>query len=187
MPKTAIKKTNVRFNYEDYLLLPENKHYEILAGDLRAVPAPSTRRQTVSLNLAVALVRQVKEKKLGRVFHTPRNVILSHEDIVHPDIIFVRHERKCIIGELEIQGAPDLAVEIFSRDASKNDFKAKRKIYMRHGVLEYWIVDPDTESVEVLAWSELGYISAGNYCKTETLLSPLFPGLRLSISDVFAD
>jgi Uma2 family endonuclease len=187
MPKTAIKRTSVRFNYQDYLLLPENKHFEILAGDLRAVPAPSTRRQTVSLNLVLALVRHVKEHNIGRVFHAPRGVILSQEDIVHPDIIFVRHERKSIIGEFEIQGPPDLAVEIFSRDARENDFKAKRKIYTRHGVLEYWIVDLETESVEVLVWSEMGYISAGNYCKTEMLSSPLLPGLGLSISEVFAD
>src|SRR3989304_6039825 len=98
MSKTAMKRANVRFNYEDYLLLPEDKRYEILDGDLQVVPAPNTKHQTVSLYLSLALLQHVRSENLGQVFHAPYDVILSREDIVQPDILFVRDERKGIIG-----------------------------------------------------------------------------------------
>jgi Uma2 family endonuclease len=65
------------------------------------------------------------------------------------------------------------------------DLGIKKKTYARFGVQEYWIVDPEAETVEVLLWNESGYTSAGIYGKSGRLSSPLFPDLNLPLSEVF--
>ncbi len=176
--------TNVRFNYENYLLLPEDKRFEILDGDLCMVPAPGTKHQRVSIALCSELFQQLSG--LGAVLAAPCDVLLSDEDIVQPDILFVHNRRGNIVGELNVRGAPDLVVEILSAATRARDLKAKRKIYSRFGVSEYWIVDPEAETVETLAWSEIGYITTGEYKKSGRLCSPLLPGFSLPLSRIFS-
>ena len=183
--KPTMKRANVSFNYHDYLQLPEGKRYEILDGELCVVPAPNTRHQRVSRDLLVALIRHVESTGLGEVLHAPYDVVLSHENVVQPDILFVRRERLGIIAEANIREAPDLIVEILSPGARGKDLEIKRKIYARFGVQEYWIVDPDAATVEVLVWGESGYVSAGVCGVTERLSSPLLPELNLPLSGIF--
>jgi Uma2 family endonuclease len=184
--KATMKRANVRFNYHDYLQLPEDKRYEILDGELHVVPAPSTKHQRVSLNLEVALHQYAKIKTSGEVYHAPCDVLLSEENVVQPDILFVRKERLGIIGEGNIRGAPDLVIEILSPSTRTKDLEIKRKIYHGFGVKEYWIVDLDDATAEVLICSESGYVSAGVYGKSQRLSSPLLPELNLPLDEVFA-
>jgi Uma2 family endonuclease len=187
MSKQVMKRANVRFNYSDYLLLPEDKRYEILDGDLCVVPAPGLKHQAIAMKLKLALYQYITEMGIGRLFDAPCDVILSDEDILQPDIIFVRKERSAILGEMNIRGAPDFVVEILSPGTRNRDLGVKRKIYSEYGVAEYWIVDPEAASVEVLLWSELGYASAGVHKRADQLCSPLMPGLGLIVSDLFQD
>jgi Uma2 family endonuclease len=113
-------------------------------------------------------------------------VIFSEENVVQPDILFVRKERAGIIGEMNLQGAPDLVIEILSAGTRSKDLDLKRKIYAGFGVQEYWIVDPELATVEVLVWSELGYITAGVCGRSDRLSSPLLPDLNVPLSEVFA-
>ena len=186
MSKIAMKQAKVRYNYNDYLLLPEDKHYEILDGELYMVAAPNTKHQRVSIRLVVALLQHVEQKDLGEIFHAPCDVLLSDENVVQPDILFVRKERAGIIKEANLQGAPDLVVEILSPGTRSKDLELKRKAYARFGVQEYWIVDPEADTVEVLVWNELGYVTAGVYAKADRLSSPLLPELNLPLSKIFA-
>jgi Uma2 family endonuclease len=183
MPNKAMKKANVRFNYNDYLLLPEDKRFEILDGDLCSVPAPNTKHQRISIRLSAALLQRLDN--WGTVLEAPCDVLLSQEDIVQPDILFVRKERNAIVGELYIQGAPDLVVEILSPATKARDLGTKRKIYSRFGVQEYWIVDPESETVETMVWSEIGYVMAGKYGKAGKLNSPLLPGVKIPLPEIF--
>ncbi len=145
-----MRQAKVRFNYKDYLLLPEDKRYEILDVDLYLVPAPKTRHQRISLNLSAAIHQYVRQRGLGQVLEAPCDVVLSNEDIVQPDILFIRKAHAFLIGEANITGAPDLVIEILSAGTRKKDIELKRKIYARFKVAEYWIVDPDAETVEIL-------------------------------------
>jgi Uma2 family endonuclease len=183
MLNKAMKKVNVRFNYNDYMLLPEDRRFEILDGDPFMIPAPGIIHQRLSLALSSALFQQLSG--FGTVLEAPCDVLLSGEDIVQPDILFVRKERKGIIGELNIQGSPDLIVEILSPGTRERDLKTKRKIYSKFGILEYWIVDPEAETVEVLVWSEIGYVKAGLYAKWGRISSPLLPNLQVALAEVF--
>jgi Uma2 family endonuclease len=181
-----MKQSTIRFNYSDYLQLPGDKRYEILEGELYVVPAPNTRHQRISKRILNALIRQIEEKGLGEVFNAPYDVIFSEENVVQPDILFVRKERMTIIGEANLPAAPDLAVEILSPSTRKKDLAIKRKIYAKFGVQEYWIVDPDANTVEVLTWKESGYITAGIFAESERLASPLLTELDLPLDKIFA-
>jgi Uma2 family endonuclease len=61
----------------------------------------------------------------------------------------------------------------------------KKKVYAKYGVGEYWLVDPEAATLEVLVLSEDGYISAGIYSGPEHLLSPLLPELNLPLTEIF--
>ena len=82
-------------------------------------------------------------------------------------------------------GTPDLVIEILSPGTRGKDLEVKRKIYARFGVQEYWIVDPDAATVEVLVWGESGYASAGVFTGTDRLSSPLLPELNLPLTEIF--
>jgi len=157
----TMKQAKVRYTYSDYLLLPEDKRYEVLDGEIYVVAAPNTRHQRVSLNLKLALFQHVKHMNLGMILDAPYDVILSDENVVQPDILFVRTDRSDIIGEANLKGAPDLVIEILSPGTHSKDLKLKRKTYARFGIQEYWIVDPEAETAEVLVWSEKGYVTVG--------------------------
>ena len=180
-----MRQANVRFNYQDYLQLPEDKRYEILDGELYLVPTPNTRHQRVSKKIETALIRQVEEKGLGEVFHAPYDVVLSTENVTQPDILVVCTERLSIIAEANLPGAPDLVIEVLSPGTRQKDLAIKRKIYARFGVQEYWIVDPDRKTVEVLSWTESGYRTEAVVPATGTLNSALFPGLNLDLAEIF--
>jgi Uma2 family endonuclease len=180
-----MKQANIKFTYQDYLLLSDEKRYEILEGDLCIVPAPDVYHQRVSRRLEVALIEHVERYDLGEILDAPCDVVLSQENVVQPDILFISKDRLGIIGKTNIQGPPDLVIEIVSESTRSKDADIKRKLYAKYGVREYWIVDPAAKTVEVLTWSETGYVSTGVYPQTATLSSPELPNLKLSLSRIF--
>jgi Uma2 family endonuclease len=183
--KVTMNPANVRYTYQDYLQLPEDKRYEILDGELNMVPAPNMRHQRLLLEIFDVLFHHVRERKLGEVFIAPCDVVLSDGTVVQPDILFVSKERLGIIGEANITGAPDLVVEILSPSTGQRDLGIKRNLYARYGVREYWIVDPESKTVEVLAWAETGYRTEAFVPETSILKSSLFPDLNLSLTEIF--
>src|SRR3989304_5917025 len=99
-----------KFTYDDYLLLPEDKRYELIEGELIMVPSPGRKHQEVLGNLYLFLRKFVEESHFGKIFIAPFDVVFSSYDVVQPDIIFVTKERLQIITEENIQGAPDLVI-----------------------------------------------------------------------------
>ncbi|MGH9367515.1 MAG: Uma2 family endonuclease [Thermoanaerobaculia bacterium] len=175
----------LRFTYQDYLLLPEERRYEILDGDLFMTPAPTTRHQRVSLKLTMLLSEFVRTRKLGEVLYAPCDVVLSEMDVLQPDILFVSRERSSIIGEKFISAAPDLVVEILSPSTADRDRGLKAKVYARFGVRELWIVDPEAETVTLLTGAEAGFAAAGTYRPGQTLRSRVLEGLEIPIAEIF--
>lgn len=131
--------------------MPEDgKRYEAIDGELYVTPAPSRRHQRVTVNLVAAFLRLLDDPGHGWVYTAPIGVEFPDtEEGVQPDIIFVSKARSEILVEDGIRGAPDLVVEILSPSTAQRDRTIKRKLYQRQGVAQYWVVDPDTESVEV--------------------------------------
>ncbi len=175
----------IKFTYRDYLLLPEQDRRELIEGDFYVVPAPSLRHQEVLANLAFALRVFVKKNVLGRVYLAPVDVVLSDEDVVQPDIVFVSEERREILSEANIVGAPDLVIEILSPSTADRDKNLKLSLYVRAGVREYWIVDPVEETVQVLELGSEGYEVDRTYTAGK-VPSSVLPGSKIEISHIFA-
>ncbi len=148
------------------------------------MPVPSIRHQVVALKMAAALLRHVETRRLGQVLQAPCDVVLSEKIVIQPDILFVKKERRGLFGEMNLRGTPDLVVEI-SQTTRGKDLRAERRICGDFKIPEYWTVDLDTDRVETLVWSEMGYVSVGNYPRSRRLSSPLLPGLNLPLARIF--
>jgi Uma2 family endonuclease len=184
----AVPNPQIKFTYEDYKNLPESetKRYELLEGELVMVPSPTEPHQRASANLEFSLMQFVRKRDLGAVYHAPIDVVLSQEDVVQPDIIFISKERAKIIREKCIKGAPDLVIEIISPSTSGRDRTLKQTLYARCGVKESWIVNPKKETVEVYTLEKTGFRLVKKYTSPEILHSPLLIGLEVPLKEVFA-
>ena len=180
-------KPKVKFTVADYLDTPEGAAYQLLDGELIVAAAPSNKHQTILLTLAASLRSFIRSSDWGKVWIAPFDVVLSDHDVVQPDLLFVSHSRDAIITAANLQGAPDLAVEVLSPSTEGHDRGYKRELYARHGVREYWLVDPDLETIEVLTPGNGGFIRYALYNRRETLTSPLLPGLAVDLAAVFGE
>lgn len=184
----ALHDRPIRLTYEDFLQIPEDgRRHEILDGEHYVSAAPYLKHQSVSMQLAVALGLFIRANRLGRLWTAPVDVLLSPHDIVEPDLVFVSQERLGILTERNIQGAPDLIIEILSRSTRRIDLGLKREIYERSGVQEYWLVDPDRETVTVHRLENGHYRTAAELTASDDsrLTTPLLPGLELRVVDLF--
>ena len=180
----AIPTPTVKFTYQDYLNSPEDKRYELLDGDLVTIATPGQLHQSVSAQLGWRLVQFASENNLGRVYHAPFDAVLSETDVVQPDLLFVSNERDHVITPENVQGAPDLVVEILSPSTATRDRTFKRTLYARHGVNEYWMVDTTAKDITVLLLGGQGFEVVDAYGEGETLTSPTLRGIRLKINDI---
>jgi Uma2 family endonuclease len=178
--------SSVKFTYQDYLRLPEDRRYEIIDGELFLTPAPGTYHQRIEMKLLFLLFGHVKEHDLGEVLPAPCDLVLSQTDVVQPDIFFIAKERREIVGEKYVSAAPDLVVEILSESTAKRDRGIKAKLYERAGVKELWIVDQWEKSVEIFRRSEETFVRYARFTSSETLVSPTFPGLEIPLAEVFS-
>jgi Uma2 family endonuclease len=180
------RRARIRFTYRDYLLLPEEKRYELIEGELFMVPSPGLSHQKLVGKLYRLLSEFVEGRNLGVVIVGPFDVVLSEEDVVQPDILFLSGDRIQLLTERNLQGPPDLVIEVLSPATAQRDRELKGKLYARAGVQEYWLVDPQERSIQVLVLREEGYQTAGIYREGSSLTSPLLPGLKLEVVGVFA-
>ncbi len=147
MSPTVIEKK--KYTYEDYLKTPEDERYELIEGELLMTPAPIPKHQRISRKIEFILEKYVTENDLGEVFYAPCDVHLDDENVIQPDILFISKDRLNIIGEKNIQGAPDLVIEIISENTAYRDLVQKKRLYSRFGVKEYWIAIPREELIEM--------------------------------------
>lgn len=179
---------SVKLTYEDYLLFPDDgRRHELIDGKHFMTPAPNTKHQRISRNLITTFTVFLRTHPLGEAFHAPYDIVFSEFDVCEPDVLFVSRARVAVITEQNIQGAPDLIVEILSERTRKHDEITKRKLYERYGVQEYWIVDPVLETIKVYHLTDQGYNRIAEHCReaNDTLTTPLLPGLHISLDDVF--
>ena len=177
----------VKLTYEDYCAAPADERYELLDGELIMVPAPNTKHQKVHAKLTTRLSLFIEDRALGTLLYAPYDIVLSDHDTVQPDILFVAREREhLVITERNARAAPDLAVEILSPSTADKDRGYKRMLYGRHGVTEYWLVDPMAETVEIHRLQGDILIPTRTFGRNETLRSELFPGLEIDLDEVFS-
>lgn len=131
--------------------LPEsNLPMELWDGELIMSPTPRPNHQRIVFNLATLFRDFVTERRLGEVFLSPLDVILSQRQVVQPDVFFISKPRLNLVTD-RVRCAPDLAVEVISKGRSRRDRVDKKELYEQFGVREYWIVDPEAQTLEVFA------------------------------------
>ena len=177
----------VKFTYDDYLTTPEDERYELLDGDLMMVPAPNLKHQRVQFRLGQKLGQFILDHKLGEFFYAPCDVYLSDTNVVQPDLLFVSREREHLLSDgQKVRGAPDLVVEILSPSSEDTDRGAKYELYGRHGVTEYWLVDPIAETISIHRQRRGVLVATNTFSREQTLRSPLLAGLELDLEEVFS-
>jgi len=169
------------YTYEDYARLPDGSPYQLIGGKLIMVPSPSPQHQRISTRLVTKLANFVMEKQLGEVFHAPIDVFFEETETYQPDIIFISKERLDIIEKERIKGAPDLVMEILSPSTAYYDLRKKFKIYEKHGVKEYWIVDLEAESITIYVNKDEKFAPCQEIEKRGKVQSQLLPGFELDI------
>ena len=135
--------------FEEYEL--KEYIFELINGEIMKRNYPTATHQKTLGKLFMIFQNHINQKKEGEVFITPFGVILDDFNAPQPDLIFVSQAKSNIIQEEGILGVPDLLVEIISPSSMKMDKFDKYKIYEKFGVLEYWLIDPKNESIEVYA------------------------------------
>ncbi|MBI5207515.1 MAG: Uma2 family endonuclease [Candidatus Firestonebacteria bacterium] len=174
-----------KFTYEDYLKTPEDKRYELIEGELIMTPSPIIYHQRISKKIYYELEKFIREKRIGEIFYAPCDVHLDNGNVFQPDILFVSKNRLNIIGEKNIQGAPDLIIEILSEATAYMDFGKKKRLYARFGVKEYWIADPQEKVIEIYSLKDNMFILINTFSEKDILKSS-FLGIEIKLSDIFA-
>lgn len=178
-------KPTVKLTYEDYRKTPEDERYELIEGELILAAAPNMAHQMTQGNLGSPMHTYVRTEKLGYVFFSPCDVVLSEYTTLQPDLVFVSTENAGIITDANIQGAPDLVVEIISPSSTGRDWVTKRDLYARYGVKEYWLIDPVNRTLWVMRLRD-GYLELSDTLyEGDTLTASTIKGFSVSISDIF--
>ena len=179
------QKPKRKLTYEDYAKTPDDERWELIDGELMMVPSPKRAHQRNQTKLGSRMFFFAEENDLGEVYFAPFDVVLSETDTVQPDLLFVSKGRLHIITADNIQGAPDLVVEIRSESTARQDWTVKRELYARHGVKEYWLVDPEAATVAVLLLDEGELKVMGVYGEGDTLSSTVMSGFSIALADIF--
>jgi Uma2 family endonuclease len=165
--------------------MPEtNQPYELWDGELIMAPAPFFDHQKTLLRFYRRLDDWVSSRNLGEVITSPIDMVLSPHRAVQPDVAFIAKDRLAIIQRV-IMGPADLVAEIVSLQGRSRDRIEKRDLYEQHGVKEYWIIDPEPETVEVLALLNGRYELVKRSLPGETAASQLLAGFEVSVGYLF--
>ncbi len=182
MTPTA-KNIDAKCTYEDYCKWSDEERWELIDGvAYNMTPAPTLKHQIISRNLLTRLTVFLAGKSC-QPFAAPTDVVFDEYNVVQPDILVVCNKEK--LSCANIQGPPDLVVEILSPATSRKDRREKKALYERFGVREYLVIDPANETVERVVHVDGRYGSPDVFGWDETMTMTLFPELELNLWEIF--
>lgn len=177
-----------RLTYDDYLRFPDDGlRHEIIEGAHYVTPTPVIRHQRILLRLSYLLQSHLESHPIGEILFAPVTVLLSEFNVFEPDLLYLSNERRAQLTPRNLQGAPDVVVEILSPSTRSRDLRLKRDVYERSGVAEYWVIDPDKDVVDVFRRPAAGtFADAIRFERTSTLTTPCLPELQVPLDKLFA-
>jgi Uma2 family endonuclease len=189
MPDDIEIDTSKVWTHDDLIAMgdtEDGRKYEIFDGELVVTSSPSLWHQAVLKRLFLAF-HELEKQKIARVYFAPLDVVLSKTRVVQPDLLVIRSDRKEAFGKW-VTAPPDLAIEVLSPSNRHHDRVRKRRAYARYGIREYWIVDPDERTIEVLEQIEggLSYRSVGWFANGDRARSVTFE-LEVELDPLFSD
>jgi Uma2 family endonuclease len=183
LPRPAARKR--LWTYDEMVAeLPEtNLPVELWDGEIIMSPTPVPNHQRVVSRLFKLMDSFVTENKLGEVFISPLDVILTQKRVVQPDVFFISQSRLNLVTD-RVRCAPDLAVEVISEGSWKRDRVEKKDLYEQHGVREYWIVDLEARTIEVFSLDKGAFKLASKAESGEAASSKLLSGFSVAWSQL---
>lgn len=184
---TEPRLTHRKASIEEFWALPESMlPTEYINGEIIMAPTPRVRHQSISREIFLALDGFVRQKGPGRIFFAPLDVILPGGEVVQPDLFFLTpEETERAHSAKRVYGVPAFVVEILSPGSVKHDAITKRNLYETNGVGEYWIVDPETQTISQLVLRE-GHCALREISGTDAIQSVVLSGFEASVSQFFA-
>ena len=177
------EKSTQRFSWNEYKQWPEEERWQLINGQAFCMTAaPNIRHQKVTGNLYRIIANKLSGKSCVP-FIAPTDVVFDDYNIVQPDVLVVCEKGR--ITDANIQGAPDLVMEVISPSSSFMDRKLKLELYERFGVPEYLLVDPMGDLVERYRLVERRYGRADVFPWHGELPLVSLPGITLSLWEVF--
>ena len=180
-----------RYTFADCLTWGENERIEIINGEAVMMAPPTRIHQEILMELSRQLANFLEGKKC-KVYPAPFAVRLFEKDgdtpedvdtMVEPDISVVCDHDK--LDKHGCKGAPDLVVEVLSPSTQRHDRLVKLDLYQRAGVREYWIVDPDSSTVQVFMLKN-GYLHPYEvYSEKDIAKVNVLDGCFIELSKVF--
>jgi len=169
----------------DYFRLPEsNKIIELSEGRLIISPSPTNQHQVVVGKLHILIGIHVFNNNLGQVLMAPMDVKLRKGVIRQPDIVFMSNEHLRRITNKH-WGIPDLAFEVTSPGTKREDRKYKYAEYEKAGIKEYWIIDPDKQSVDIYELKDKQYVEIGNFHGGDIVKSEIIKDFLFKVDTIF--
>jgi Uma2 family endonuclease len=179
----------VKLTYADLLALPDDGlRHELIDGEHFVTPSPGSAHQLIAGNLHFLIRTYLVGHPIGVIMLAPFDIVLTDFDVVEPDLIYFSKPRfEEIVGERSARGAPDVAVEVLSPSTRRRDEITKRRLYERTGVREYWVVDPELETVKLYRAAEGRLVKEPELSleANDVLASPLLPDMHLPLSEIF--
>ncbi len=178
----------LRWTSHDLELLPEDKRYEIVSGELYVSKQPHLHHQIVCGNVHALLKSWSDQTQTGLPIFTP-GVIFADDDDVVPDVVWISYERltTALHSDGKLHSSPELVIEVLSpgSENARRDREVKLKLYSRRGADEYWVINWQERRLEVYQRDE-GILTLDNtFSETETLRSPLLPGFSCRVGQLF--
>ena len=178
-----VARSTARFLAEDIWDTPDDgNRYEVIDGELYVTPPPNREHQHASGELHGTIWSYLRANPIGVMYAAPFGVILDTPSGVQPDLVYVSNERREILTDQGISGAPDLVVEILSPSTRSRDRGIKLRVYQAAGVQRYWIADPRTRTLEERVLGEEGYDPPTIYRAGDLFRPALFPGLTVEVA-----
>ena len=172
-------------SYADLESFPDDGlRRELIGGELYVTPSPFTRHQEIVFRLSGLFYSHLTHHGGGRAFPAPLDVVLSDQDVVEPDVVFVTDSDAEAVGVKNVTGIPSLVIEVLS-DA-RRDRVLKRDLYERFGVPEYWIVDGEADRVEVYRFDRGRYGKPEIFEPGETLTLDSLPGFAIDVATLLS-
>jgi Uma2 family endonuclease len=181
--------SGVKLTYDDFVLFPDDGlRHELIDGEHYVTPSPNARHQDLVVRLTLRIGNWVEQNQSGKLYVAPFDVVFSEIDVVEPDLLYMSKARaNAILTQANVQGAPELVVEIGSPSTRRRDETVKLSLYERTGVSEYWVVDPELDVVRIYR-REGERFARPQELSTEAgdvLTTPLLPGFELPLVDIF--
>ncbi len=188
----AVRST-ARLTYDDLVAMfpdEDGVRRELIDGQLFVTPSPFIRHQRLVVRLTTALANHLElHPDQGEVFGSPLDVVMTPYDVVEPDLLVVLGDQLDVLTDKHIHGSPGIVVEILSKGTRQRDLTIKRQLFDREGAREYWIVDPEANSVAIYRRTADGTMPLAATLAAsqgETLTTALLPGWELPLERLFA-